>query len=326
MGGGMGGGFGGGGMAGPGMGGGGMGGQAGMGLSPEDIKEAFREFDLDKNGYVGAAEIAHILASVGEKATDDEIDEMIAMADLDGDGQISYDEFFKLISSFTGPPPPMPMQPAGGMAGGLGGGMGGGMGGGGGMVPGGGGGGPPPGGTPQQDLESFQKMHGLSGDALKSIYKRFMEGAEDKTGKIDLNKFCRLLRTERSPFVERLFGMFDTDRSGTIDLREFVIGLTNVGNDARDNKVEFAFKVFDTDGNGTIDVDELKKIVKATNMASAKQLDRKVKWLLSQCDKNNDGQLTFEEFSVLAKKFPNIVFPAFSLANTINTQTKTLKM
>ena len=58
----------------------------------------------------------------------------------------------------------------------------------------------------------------------------------------------------------------------------------------------------------------------------AKQLDRKVKWLLSQCDKNNDGQLTFEEFSVLAKKFPNIVFPAFSLANTINTQTKTLKM
>ena len=34
--------------------------------------------------YVGAAEIAHILQSIGEKVTDDEVDEMILMADLDG--------------------------------------------------------------------------------------------------------------------------------------------------------------------------------------------------------------------------------------------------
>ena len=31
---------------------------------------------------------------------------MILMADLDGDGQVSFDEFFKLISSFQGMPPP----------------------------------------------------------------------------------------------------------------------------------------------------------------------------------------------------------------------------
>ena len=168
MGGGMGGGFGGAGMAGPGMGGGGMGGggmggQAGMGLSPEDIKEAFREFDLDKNGYVGAAEIAHILASVGEKATDDEIDEMIAMADLDGDGQISYDEFFKLISSFTGPPLPMPMQPAGDMAGGLGGGMDGGMGGGGGWCQGAGAGGHPRGARSSRTWRASRRCMGSQG-------------------------------------------------------------------------------------------------------------------------------------------------------------------
>ena len=100
--------------AGMGMGGGGMGsmgaggapagggGGGGFALSPEEVKEAFREFDLDKNGFVGAAEIAHVLQSMGEKATDDEVDEMILMADLDGDGQISFDEFFKLINSFRG--------------------------------------------------------------------------------------------------------------------------------------------------------------------------------------------------------------------------------
>ncbi len=82
------------------------GGSPGVALTADEVKEAFREFDLDKNGYVGAAEIAHILQSMGEKATDDEVDEMILMADLDGDGQVSFEEFFKLISTFQGMPPP----------------------------------------------------------------------------------------------------------------------------------------------------------------------------------------------------------------------------
>ena len=78
--------------------------------------------------------------------------------------------------------------------------------------------------------------------------------------------------------------------------------------------------------SGSIDMDELRKIVKATNMASEKQLDRKVKWLISQAYKNNEGRLTFDEFTQLAKQFPNIVFPAFSLASSLTSQQKTYKM
>ena len=123
----------------------------------------------------------------------------------------------------------------------------------------------PPPGNPVQDMESFQKMHGLDNDALKKVYKQFLATDTDKSGLVDINEFCRLLRVERSPFVERLFGMFDTDKTGTIDLKEFVVGLSNVGTAAREDKVKFAFQVFDLDGSGTIDADELKKIVKATN-------------------------------------------------------------
>ena len=39
---------------------------------------------LTPRSYVGAAEIAHVLKSLGEAATDDEVDEMILMADVDG--------------------------------------------------------------------------------------------------------------------------------------------------------------------------------------------------------------------------------------------------
>jgi serine/threonine-protein phosphatase 2B regulatory subunit len=282
----------------------GGGGGGGFALSPEEVKEAFREFDLDKNGFVGAAEIAHVLQSMGEKATDDEVDEMILMADLDGDGQISLDEFSKLINSFQGMPPP----PNASMGGGMGGaqqsmGMSGAQ------------HQPPPPGNPVADMESFQKSHGLNNEALKKIYKQFLAIDQDKSGMVDINEFCRLLRVERSPFVERLFSMFDSDRTGTIDLKEFVVGLSNVGTEARENKVKFAFQVFDLDGSGSIDSSELRKIVKATNMASEKQLNRKVEWLMKQCDTDGDGQISFDEFVNLSKKFPNIVFPAFSLAS-----------
>ena len=61
--------------------------------------------------------------------------------------------------------------------------------------------------------------------------------------------------------------------------------------DVREDKVRFAFEIFDLDNSGFIEVHELRKIVRATNLASEKQLDRKVRWLLSQCDIDGDGQI-----------------------------------
>ncbi|KAI9512012.1 calmodulin B [Russula earlei] len=66
--------------------------------SEEEIKEAFKVFDKDGNGYISAAELRHVMTSLGEKLTDREVDEMIREADIDGDGQINYD----------GTPPPFP--------------------------------------------------------------------------------------------------------------------------------------------------------------------------------------------------------------------------
>ena len=41
----------------------------------------------------------HIMMNLGEKLTDEEVDEMIREADIDGDGQINYEEFFKMMMS-----------------------------------------------------------------------------------------------------------------------------------------------------------------------------------------------------------------------------------
>ena len=59
--------------------------------SEEEIKEAFRVFDKDGNGFISAAELRHVMTNLGEKLTDEEVDEMIREADIDGDGQVNYD-------------------------------------------------------------------------------------------------------------------------------------------------------------------------------------------------------------------------------------------
>jgi calmodulin len=83
----------------------------------EEIREAFKVFDKDGNGYISATELSHVMASlggysllvsyvpsftgvaqsVGEKLTDSEVKQMVIEADTDGDGQINYKEFVKVI-------------------------------------------------------------------------------------------------------------------------------------------------------------------------------------------------------------------------------------
>lgn len=45
----------------------------------------------DGNGYISAAELRHVMTNLGEKLTDEEVDEMIREADIDGDGQVNYE-------------------------------------------------------------------------------------------------------------------------------------------------------------------------------------------------------------------------------------------
>ena len=65
----------------------------------EEIREAFRVFDKDGNGFISAAELRHVMANLGEKLTDEEVDEMIREADLDGDGSLNYEEFVAMMTS-----------------------------------------------------------------------------------------------------------------------------------------------------------------------------------------------------------------------------------
>ncbi|GKT65988.1 hypothetical protein ColTof4_03258 [Colletotrichum tofieldiae] len=59
-----------------------------VGDAEEELKNAFKVFDRDGSGTISAEELRHVLTSLGENMTPAEIDEMIQMADKDGDGSI----------------------------------------------------------------------------------------------------------------------------------------------------------------------------------------------------------------------------------------------
>jgi len=65
----------------------------------EELLEAFKVFDRDSNGFITSHELRHVMTSLGESLTPEEIEEMIKEADADGDGQINYDEFVKMMMS-----------------------------------------------------------------------------------------------------------------------------------------------------------------------------------------------------------------------------------
>jgi calmodulin len=58
--------------------------------SEAEIREAFLPFDHNGSGYISAEQLRHVMTNLGEKLTDDEINEMIREADTDGDGRVNY--------------------------------------------------------------------------------------------------------------------------------------------------------------------------------------------------------------------------------------------
>ena len=69
-------------------------------VSEEQTLLTFKTFDSNDNGYISRIELHHAMNSIdGAAFTDEEVDAMISEADLDGDDQINYKEFVRLMLS-----------------------------------------------------------------------------------------------------------------------------------------------------------------------------------------------------------------------------------
>jgi len=182
-----------------------------------------------------------------------------------------------------------------------------------------------------QEQTNFDKVE------VKKLYETFVElsnggkeALDKETFKKGLTKLeaCGLKNIENTPFADRLFHLLDVNGDGSVDLSEFVCGLSMLCKGSVEEKLELSFKAYDLDGNGFISKDELALMFKSAwiagfralcashgneelSMDDLNEFSEEMATLFADnafdtLDTNGDGQLSFDEFKEFALAEPKI--------------------
>jgi Ca2+-binding EF-hand superfamily protein len=68
-------------------------------VATEEFIRGFQVFDKEGNGFIGAGELRYVLTQLGEKMTDQEVDELLKGVQIGADGNVNYESFVRTILS-----------------------------------------------------------------------------------------------------------------------------------------------------------------------------------------------------------------------------------
>lgn len=137
-------------------------------------------------------------------------------------------------------------------------------------------------------------------EEIKRLGKRFKKLDLDHSGSLSVEEFMSLPELQQNPLVQRVIEIFDQDGNGEVDFKEFIEGVSqfSVKGD-KESKLRFAFQIYDIDRDGFITNGELFQVLKmmvGNNLKDA-QLQQIVDKTILYADKDQDGKISFSEFS-----------------------------
>ncbi|XP_052002984.1 lysophosphatidylcholine acyltransferase 2 [Xyrauchen texanus] len=122
-----------------------------------------------------------------------------------------------------------------------------------------------------------------------------------KGGRITIEEFASFLKLPISPALQELFALFDRNGDGTIDFREYVIGVTVLCRPANNEDViQTAFKLFDIDEDNCITREEFSSLLRS----ALGVCDLDVHSLFTEIDADQSGHITYDEFRSFALTHP----------------------
>ena len=142
----------------------------------------------------------------------------------------------------------------------------------------------------------------LDWDNIHQCLDKYAEIAvASKGGKIGIEEFANYLKLPISEPLQQLFALFDRNKDGTIDFREYVIGLTVLCNPVNTEKIlQMSFKLFDLDKDGFITEQELAAILQAA--FGVPDLD--VSTLFREIAGPDSDHISYRTFKKFALKHP----------------------
>jgi len=151
----------------------------------------------------------------------------------------------------------------------------------------------------KDDVEFLKQNTNFDESAIREWFLGFQKDCP--SGQLNRKKFISMYNQvfpsgKADEFSQHVFRTFDTDNSGSIDFREFLLALHVTSNGSPRDKLSWAFRMYDVDGNGSIDIQEMKGVIKGVYQMLGHSDYGQAEQVFARMDVDADGHVTEEEF------------------------------